>query len=161
MMRVSLQFPMSSFFLDLNRDGSAGNDEPTTRTDSAGFYSFPQIPAFRNHSIRVNPPIGFELTGSGSEQSSGIELFLPAGAEIPNLDFAMRRIQSSGQSSASSVTVGCLMTKTTTRYSMKETFLTPIAKSISMLRISESAIPTNLAFLRCKWFLFNWRTQLT
>ncbi len=90
-------------FLDLNGDGTLDENEPFTTSDAQGIYEFTDIDAFRSYTIAVEVPVGFEQIGPGADQDFVWSIFLPAGGDVSDRDFALRTVSSTGQSSASAV----------------------------------------------------------
>ncbi len=90
--------------LDGNGNGALDPGELTTVTDSQGNYQFENIGSFRSYSIVVILPVGFEQIAPGSENRFAWNVFLPAGGSVSGRDFALRKTQTTGQSTESVVT---------------------------------------------------------
>ncbi len=100
-----LQLPGVIVYLDENDNGTRDSSELFAITDSSGDYRFENLPSFRDYVIRAETQDGFEQASPPiADKDSAWKLFLPAGATVTGRDFALRRVASSGQSSASSVT---------------------------------------------------------
>jgi hypothetical protein len=93
----------TAVFLDLDNDGLLDEGEPSVRTTADGTYQFLNTDSYRSYSIVVQVPIGFEQVAPGASDKFVWKIFLPAGGTVTDRDFAIRRIQSTGQSSASAV----------------------------------------------------------
>ncbi|HBJ35594.1 MAG TPA: hypothetical protein DDZ51_12770, partial [Planctomycetaceae bacterium] len=93
----------SLVYLDRNRNGILDRGEPQTFTDSEGRYWFDEVPTFRNQTIVVAAPSGFEQIAPERQNQAGFTFFLPAGGNLNGIDFAFRPIQATGQSSRSEV----------------------------------------------------------
>ncbi|MFK8115691.1 MAG: FG-GAP-like repeat-containing protein, partial [Rubripirellula sp.] len=90
-------------FLDANRNRVFDEGETFVVTDADGIYDFEAIPGFRDHSVAVDAPAGWEQIAPAADAGFTWDLFLPAGGDIAERDFAFRRIESTGQSSSSAL----------------------------------------------------------
>ncbi|MDZ4850045.1 MAG: S8 family serine peptidase [Pirellulaceae bacterium] len=90
-------------FLDLNSNGILDTGERSVITASDGTYQFLNTNSFRSYTIAINAPIGFEKIAPDASENFAWNIFLPAGGTVTNRDFALRPVQSTGQSSASAV----------------------------------------------------------
>ena len=93
----------AAVFLDLNSNGILDAGERSVNTASDGTYQFLKTDSYRLYSIVVQVPIGYEQFSPGKSQNFAWNIFLPVGGTVPERDFAIRRVQSTGQSSASAV----------------------------------------------------------
>ncbi len=91
-------------FLDLNANGIQDPGEASTFTDDNGKYAFSDVNAFRSYSIVAVLPGGFEQVTPASNERYVWSIFLPAGGTIEGRDFALRKTQTTGQSTESGVT---------------------------------------------------------
>jgi subtilisin family serine protease/Tol biopolymer transport system component len=90
-------------FLDIDGNMRLDDGEPFVTTDEDGNFQFLDVDSFQSYSIVLQVPIGFERVSPGTSEQFAWNLFLPAGGTITDRDFAIRRIQSTGQSSNSAV----------------------------------------------------------
>ena len=72
-------------------------------TDQNGVYRFTDIPSFRDYSVAVMPPSGFNQVAPGQSQGFAWNLFLQPGGDIGGRDFGFVRVSGTGQSTNSSV----------------------------------------------------------
>jgi len=72
-------------------------------TASDGTYQFLNTDSFRSYSIIAKAPVGFEQVTPSASDRFAWKIFLAAGGVVNDRDFAIRRVQSTGQSSASAV----------------------------------------------------------
>ncbi len=90
-------------FVDDDQDLVLDEGEPFTVTNDDGFYQFANVAAFRNYSLAVDVPAGWEQIAPGQGDGFSHDLFLPPGGEIPGRDFGFVQVSGSGQSSNASV----------------------------------------------------------
>ncbi|MDZ4851297.1 MAG: VCBS repeat-containing protein, partial [Pirellulaceae bacterium] len=90
-------------FLDLDGDRVLDDGERSVNTASDGTYQFLNTNSFRSYSIVTRIPVGFEQIAPTASDRFTWNIFLPAGGNVTDRDFAIRRVQSTGQSSASAV----------------------------------------------------------
>ncbi|WP_417732209.1 Ig-like domain-containing protein [Rosistilla oblonga] len=90
-------------YLDLNNNKVFDGDDRLEITSADGVYKFSDVDSHRFHAIRTLPVELHEQTSPGRELESTISVFLPAGSDLTSLDFAFQRVNSTGQSSSSSV----------------------------------------------------------
>ncbi|MCA9138045.1 MAG: VCBS repeat-containing protein [Planctomycetales bacterium] len=90
-------------FLDDNRNGMVDTNETVTTTDAEGAYVLSAIPSFREYSVAVAPPTGWQQVSPIGPSGSAYKIFLPAGGDIGGRDFGFRKIVGTGQSTSSSV----------------------------------------------------------
>jgi hypothetical protein len=90
-------------FLDSNGNGRYDAGEMQTLSNAAGYYQFDDVPAFRNQTIVVTAPTGFEQIAPERQSQPEFTVFLPAGGNLNGIDFGFRPIQSTGQSSRSEI----------------------------------------------------------
>ncbi len=90
-------------YLDTNNNGLFDRNETTTISNPDGVYEFLNVPSFTGHTIRVVVPTGWTQVSPASSDKFAWNIFLPAGGTVTDRDFAIRRVQSTGQSSASAV----------------------------------------------------------
>lgn len=93
----------TTIFLDLNFNRQLDDGESFVIPDAEGRFEFPNTDANLSHTIAAMPPIGYEQVAPGATGDFVWDIFLPAGGTISNRDFGFRRIQSTGQSTASAV----------------------------------------------------------
>ena len=90
-------------FLDLNVNGVLDAGERSVITTSDGTYQFSKIDSYQSYSIVIKIPNGYEQISPSASDKFVWNIFLPAGGTVANRDFAFRKVQSTGQSSASAV----------------------------------------------------------
>ncbi|MCY2986212.1 MAG: S8 family serine peptidase [Planctomycetota bacterium] len=90
-------------FLDLNANGFLDVGERSVTTSADGTYRFLSTDSYRSYSIVVQVPVGYEQVAPGASEEFAWNIFLPAGGRVTDRDFAIRRVQSTGQSSDSAV----------------------------------------------------------
>ncbi|HBJ38596.1 MAG TPA: hypothetical protein DDZ51_28375, partial [Planctomycetaceae bacterium] len=88
-------------FVDLNGNGSFDNNEQSVVTDASGAFAFTGIATYREYTLKAVPPVGFEIASPSISDDFTWKIFVPAGGTIGERDFAIRQIQSTGQSSSS------------------------------------------------------------
>lgn len=93
----------ATVFLDLNGNSLHDEGEPSTTPDAEGQYLFTNVDAFRSHTITIEAPVGFERIEPSSDEDFVWNIFLPAGGQINDRDFAIRRVNTTAQSTSSSV----------------------------------------------------------
>ncbi len=93
----------TTLFLDLNGNGGFDDGEPFTTPDDDGRYEFQVTDSHRSYTVAAQALIGFEQIGPGAGEDFAWNIFLPAGGDVSDRDFAFRRVSSTGQSSASAV----------------------------------------------------------
>ncbi|MCS7465424.1 S8 family serine peptidase [Stieleria sp. ICT_E10.1] len=93
----------TTVFLDLNFNRQLDDGERFAIPDAEGRYEFTNIDAHLSYTIAAIPPNGHEQVAPGASGDFVWDLFLPAGGTITNRDFGFRRVQASGQSTASAV----------------------------------------------------------
>ncbi|MCG8649039.1 MAG: hypothetical protein MI861_04365, partial [Pirellulales bacterium] len=90
-------------FLDENQNQVFDNGEMFTTSQADGRYEFPVVPSFRDYTIAVQVPVGWEQVSPGPQQSFVWDVFLPAGGAVGGRDFGLQRVSGTGQSRLSSV----------------------------------------------------------
>lgn len=94
-------------FLDTDGDGILDANERSVRTDSTGSnkgaYEFTNVDSYRAIEIALSKPIGFDVVSPGSNDKFSWNVFLPPGGNFTDLDFALREVTPTGQSSDSKV----------------------------------------------------------
>ncbi len=93
----------TTVFLDLNNNRILDEGEPFATPDADGRYEFLNTDAYRSYTVAAQTPIGFEQIVPGANEDFVWSIFLPAGGVVSDRDFAFRKVQSTGQSSASAV----------------------------------------------------------
>ncbi len=95
----------ATVFIDLNNNGVLNDREFSVVTDNNGNYRFTNVNSFRNYSIAILAPVGYEQiildANLDASEKFARNVFLPAGGIVVDRDFPLRRIEATGQSSAS------------------------------------------------------------
>ncbi len=92
-----------TIFLDENENGILDRTEISGQTKDDGAYSLPNVPSLQKYSVRAISQSGFEQIAPAASVQFAWKILLPAAGTIVDRDFAIRRVQSTGQSSASAV----------------------------------------------------------
>ncbi len=94
---------VTTVFVDLNRNLRLDIGEPSMQTGAEGDYSFSDLPADTEYAVAVVSPEGLELV-SLEDGIGSLNLFLPAGATVPDRNFGFRPSLAGGLSNDSSLT---------------------------------------------------------
>jgi len=90
-------------YLDDNNNGLLNVGEESVKTNDKGSYSLAGLAGGRNYTVAAVAPLGWTTVLPNASSRFQWNVFVPGGDTITGRDFGFRKVTSTGQSSASSV----------------------------------------------------------